>query len=351
MRRSNEWSVHGPYEHRQRWRIHYVRRGPDGSRETKYETFATRAAAELVAKGARDEAQGTTVEMAVDAFLKWKSESKGAVENTIDNYRFRLWRLLGLPRNSGRPIRWCARRGAELYQSSIRGASDTHINGLSVGRMWGRFCVKEKWLKVDPFAEVEAKGKRRKGSTKERLTVNESRKLETYCFAHADDQDCVLTYGYLMLGKRASELVGVTARDLDDDGWRLRITKAKTETSVGSIPLNADLRGMLLGLANGRVPTAHLFTQRGGREPMSRFSARDRVKAVLKKAGVPELPPQALRRTFTDNALMQGQALHRIADMAGHTSVAVTQRSYAAPGQVEAANVTRALKVMQGGKR
>jgi len=51
---------------------------------------------------------------------------------------------------------------------------------------------------------------------------------------------------------------------------------------------------------------------------------RDRVKAVLKRAGVTVLPPQALRRTFTDLASMQGHSLRAIGEMVGHTSTAVT---------------------------
>ena len=314
---------------------------------------------------------------AVDAFLKWKAEAKGAVASTIANYSHRLRALLALPENDTRPIRWLVQRGADLYAASltkkagtVTRANDTHINGLAVGRMFGAYCVKQKMLKSNPFADVEPVGKRNRGSNKPRLTVNESRQLEAHCLADPTDPDRVLTYAYMMLGKRASELARVTVRDLDDDGWLLRITKAKTDTSVGSVPVPERLREMLLGLARARVKTAEpvaiaaeilvpterstavfLFTQRDGTEPMSRFTARDRVRAVLKAAGVPVLPPQALRRTFTDNAGRQGIALTTIAEMAGHTSVAVTRRSYIGSDVVEAAAVERHLKVMQGGKK
>jgi len=342
--------IYGPYEHGDTWRVHFVTGSGRRGRKTTYETFATRVAAEACITAARDEAQGVTVRHAVDAFLEVKRE-RGRESTTIENYEHRLWRLLGLPGNSARPIRFVAGRGEELYRASIgTAAGDTHINGLNVGKMWGRFCVKQKWLKLDPFADVEPVGQKRKGSEKERLNVNQSRKLEAYCFADLRDMNRVLTYGYMMLGKRANELVQVTAQDLDDDGWLLHIRKAKTEAGEGGIAVPEMLRAMLLGLAEGKAPDARLFTRLDG-EPMSRFVARDRVRAVCKAAGVPVVSPQALRRTFTDNAGRQGIALRAIADMTGHESTAVTQRSYIAREVVDAAAVERNFKVLAGGRK
>ena len=349
MRRSNHWRVNGPTKHGRKWRVTFSR-GSGREREVAYESFDTQAEADACIANARDEAQGLTVKGAVDKLLEHK-RAKGVAESTVEYYEHRLWMTLGLPANASRPVRWVTRRGAELYQASMAGhANDTHISGLVVAKMWGAWCVKQRILKVDPFAEVEPMGRRRRGSTKPRLTVNESRQLEAYCLAKPDDPDRVLTYGYLMLGKRASELAGLTVRDLDDDGWLVRITKSKTEASETAVGVPETLRPMLLGLANGKAPDAHLFVNQSG-APMSRYVARERVMAVLKAAGVPALPPQALRRTFTDNAGRQGFALRAIADMTGHETPAVTQRSYISAGVVDGAAVERNFKVLAGGKR
>lgn len=340
--------IYGPYEHKRQWRVHIVTTS-DGRRSTRYRSYPTREQAQAYIDTASEQAQGDTVRSAVDAFLEAKRK-RGLADVTIESYEDRLARLLGLPKNANRPLRWVRDRGDELYQASVYGAGDTHINGLNVGRMWGAWCVKQKMLRANPFADVEAVGRKRHGSTKERLTVNECRQLEAYCCAHADNPDCVLTYGYLMLGKRASELARVTVRDLDDNGWLLRIRKAKSAASVGSIAVPEVLREMLLGLAEGKAPDAALFVGCEG-QPLSRYMARDRVRAVLKAAGVTELPPQALRRTFTDNAGRQGIALKSIAEMTGHTSPNVTKRSYIDKGVVDAAAVERNFKVLQGGVR
>ena len=84
---------------------------------------------------------------------------------------------------------------------------------------------------------------------------------------------------------------------------------------------------------------------------MSRYTARDRVKAVLKRAGVTVLPPQALRRTNADLGVIQGRALTTVAEALGHTSSAVTARSYASAEAVDGARAERVLHVLQGGRR
>lgn len=350
MRRSNEPRIYGPYKHGDVWRNHYVTRDARGKRKTEYSTHATRAAAEAELAGARDEAQGITVRMAVDAYLE-KVRKRGREDSTIENYEHRLWRLLGLPGNANRPIRWVQNRGAELYEASIGdGANDTHINGLNVGRMFGAFCVKERMLKSNPFADVEAVGRKVKGSSKPRLTVNESRVLEEYCFKHADNPDCVLTYGYLMLGKRASELARVTPKDLDDDGWLLKIREAKSEAGIGDAPIPVLLRDLLVALAAGRAPESHLFVNQAG-ERMSRYVARERVRAITKAAIGREVNPQELRRTWFDNGLRQGRALDSMASMGGHTSIEVTKRSYASREAIAAGAVERNFQIIAGGKR
>jgi len=55
-------------------------------------------------------------------------------------------------------------------------------------------CVKQRLLKMNPFATVETVGRRKHGSSKPRLSIDECRTLEAFCFAHADEPDCVLTY-------------------------------------------------------------------------------------------------------------------------------------------------------------
>jgi len=82
-----------------------------------------------------------------------------------------------------RPVRALNHRGAELYaaaQVKPNGkprAADTHQDALSVAKDFGAFCVEQRWLRVNPFAEVEPVGRKVEGADKPRLTVDESRRL------------------------------------------------------------------------------------------------------------------------------------------------------------------------------
>lgn len=339
--------INGPYEHGNQWRV-YITATCGGRRTTSRESFTTEALALAWIDGASEQAQGVTVKGAVDEFIEAKRKS-GLADTTIENYRFRLVRLVGMDRHGNRPVRYLAGRGGVLYAESVRGAADTHINGLNVGRMFGAWCVEQRYLKRDPFAGVKKVGRKRKGATKPRPSRDERRKIEAYCFAHPS-QDTTLTYGYMMIGKRASEIVRLRVRDLDDDGWMVRILDAKSETSIGDVPVPGRLRDMLLELAKGRAADAVLFTRLDGK-PMSRYGARDRVRAVTKAAIGREVCPQELRRAFVDESRAQGYTLRTIAEAAGHTSTAVTERSYQSRGAADAAAVERNLKVIAGGKR
>jgi integrase len=350
MRRQT--GIYGPYEHGDRHRVHIVTRS-GGVRKTEYETFATRALAEAYIAGARDQAQGRTVRQAIDAFLAAK-RVKGLEAATIDSYRDRLAMLLD--RVAARSLRYVAGRGDELYAAAQAGhAPDTHRNALAVGRMWGRWCVKRRWLRVDPFADVEPVGARTYGADKSRLTLDESRQLQAYCHGHIEDPGAVLTLAYLLLGPRASELVRRDIRDLDDGGRLLWIGRTKTKAGRRRLIVPDELVGPLLAIAGGRPGDVPLFVHPAKRArrsrsehgtPWSRHVAYGHVRRVCKAAGVPELPPQALRRTQATLATDAGATGLMVAAQLGHevATPAVTGSAYVGRDAASDAAAARAWK-------
>lgn len=292
---------------------------------------------------------------AIEAFLASKVE-RGRAGATIESYEDRLEMLLGAVLE--RPLRAVAGRGAELYagaQTGLRGAraADTHRNALSVAKMWGRWCVKQRWLRADPFADVEPIGARTFGADKPQLTVDESRQLDAWCRARGGDPDAVITLAYLLLGARASELVRRDVRDLDDGGRLLLIGKTKSRAGRRRLAIPPELAVLLVVLAAGRGPDAPLFAHPGG-ERWSRHVAYGRVRRVCKAAGVPVRPPQALRRTQSTLATEAGETALAVARHLGHAigaAPAVTHRSYVARDAARDAEVERGLRVLQGGRR
>ena len=287
---------------------------------------------------------------AIDAFLDTKRE-KGREPATISSAEDRLWRLLGLPGNGARPLRFVHGKGAELYAAArVDVAADTHRNALSVGKDWGAFCVSRRWLRLNPFADVEPVGRKVTGAEKPQLRIDEVRKLQAWCHAHAGEQGAIVTLGYLLLGARASELVRRPIRDLDDDGRVLWIGKTKSRAGRRRLKIPAELQPLLANLAAGRASEAPLFVGEDG-EARDRFWARLQVLRACRLAEVPELPPQALRATQATLATDAGATGLMVAEHLGHGSVGVAARSYVQPDAARAAQADRAFRVIAGGKR
>lgn len=349
-------SYFGPYERGRLWRVHVVT-GSGRARKTSYETFASRALAEAFIAGGRDEAQGITVKHAVTAFLGDR-RSKGRSENTLIAYRERLDAIVG--HVGQRPVRYLKGRGAELYARSQvypaghrragKGRSaDTHQNILLVAQMLGRFAVKQRWLRVNPWAGVEPVGRRVHGADKVRLTVDESRALEAWCIERPDDKYAVLTLGYLYLGVRESELTKRTVRDVDDGGRLLWIRRTKTVAGSRRLVVPEPLAEMLRSLVRGRASGDPVFlNERGGR--LSESMAWHRVTQACKSAGVPVVPPQALRRTHATLAEEAGESALAVARHLGQATgkaPAVTHRSYVGRDAAKQAQMDRSMRALR----
>ena len=339
--------VNGPYKHGRKYRVYFVT-GSGRDRTTTYEVFATRAAAQACYDGAVDEAQGVTVSAAVKAYIDVK-RAQGRAPLTIVAYEGRLNALLADYLH--RPVRSVLHRGAELYSAVLAGRSaDGHQNILTAGRLWAKWCVKQKWLKANPFADVDPVGQRVHGADKARLTVDESRKLEAWCIAHASDQGAVLTLGYLYLGPRNTELArDRVVRDLDDGGRLLVIGKTKSKAGRRTLRIPEILGDMLRAQVDGKPGDVPIFTDSLGQR-MGPDCARKHVRRVCKLAGVTVLPPQALRRTQASLATEAGETALAVARHLGHAGTQVAAQSYIERDAAAASQGERALKLIRGGR-
>jgi integrase len=82
--------------------------------------------------------------------------------------------------------------------------------------------------------------------------------------------------------------------------------------------------------------------------------ANHHVRRVCAAAGVPDLAPQALRRTQATLAEDAGETGLAVARHLGHAvpkAPAVTHRAYVGRDSARNAQVERGMRVLQGGKR
>lgn len=287
---------------------------------------------------------------AVEAYCKGLAD-RGLKFVTYERAEYHLGRLLQLPTNGHRRLSWLARRGAELYDAAqVGSAVDSHRNALAAGKSFGRFCVKRKWLRVDPFADVEAVGRRKKG--KVQLYVDESRALLDHCLALCSKgarPEPVAVICALLLGPRSSEVVLRDVRDLDDGGRLLWIPDSKTPSGRRHLEVPEVLRPLLLELAKDRIGAAPLFVKRDG-ERATRHWMNHHCKAITKKATGRSVPPHGLRGTHSSIARRGGATGELVAAQLGHASTTMQEGTYATAEAMQAGKASTVLQVLKGGK-
>ncbi len=358
--------AHGPYEQASGgWKLILVRK--NGRRTAK--TCATRAEAEGVIEQLKLAATGSrSIRSAVTEYLAACAE-RGLAPPSVERIEYHLERIFDLEHNGDKPLTWLRARGAELYDGARTRptarekppAVDTHRNALTEGKAFTTWCVKRKLLKVDPFAEVEAIGRRRAGRSKPQHRVDESRKLVDYLLglcAVRVEPEVVGTLTTFLLGERAHEVVERDIRDLDDGGRLLWIDDSKSDEGRRTLEVPGVLQPLLLALAEGRGGDQPLFVATDGpgakRKRGTRRATRHwllyHVRKLCKAAGVPVIPTHGLRRSHISHARAAGTTGEIVAAQVGHGSVAVQDRSYVAAGAADAGRRERAFKVLQGGR-
>ncbi len=313
----------GPYEHGTKYRLIIVTgRGSRGRRESHTETFedkdrATRAKRELERQWA---GAGKTVGDAVRAHLEQLAR-KGNKSSTITTTRHQLESLFDLDMPL---VDLNRRRAQELYDKLVDTgvAVDTHRNTLAKARGFGKFCIARGWIRVNPFADIEGVGRRKKGK---RGAVKQ--------WEEHKDRGAVAGLLALMFSMRVTEVSQLTARDVDNKGRILRIaeTEAKTEASKRMAAVPPRYRPILLELAaNPLTSEGHLFVlDRGKRKgrPADRHWVLRNVRRLMALAGVKVITAHGLRGTSaTIGAAHSGAQVMSTA--LGHTSVTMTKDHY-----------------------
>jgi integrase/recombinase XerC len=162
-----------------------------------------------------------------------------------------------------------------------------------------------------------------------------------------------------VLGPRASELVRRNVRDVDDGGRLLWIGATKTAAGRRRLLVPDELAVYLVAIAAGRPGDEPLFVSEASRRwpagrRWTRHMAYNHVRRICAAAKVPELAPQALRRTQATLATDAGATGLMVAQHLGHAvgqAPAVTHRSYVERDAARDAAIDRGLRVLQGGRR
>lgn len=376
--------VNGPYQHRNKWRVHIIISN-GGESQTRYESFATESEASKFKRAVereifrskdaeslrtkaddlqklvdhyneeadRRDGRGMTVGIALDQYLDYMLDVKRNKPLSIETTRYQV---RGLIKDLDTPLRGITERVAlRMYEQRCTECKpDTHRNNLKVTRTFMKWCVTRGWIRRNPFAGIKGVGKRSQG--KEQLRIDEARVLVRTALAQAQVPDeeasgyraqqrrlsalAVLVAVYLAM--RSKEIVSIRRRDVDDGGRVLWIPHSKSRNGRRALEV-ADVLAPLLARRSsecGDDPSALLF-------PHDRTWVRDNVKRLCRESGVPEITAHGARGMHATIAAQMGATSHLVAAALGQDrNGVVAEKHYIQPGTLEAARRDRFQEIL-----
>lgn len=354
MRRRKGTRVRGPYPHPRGFHVVVFSEGGRSDRLCQTEEEAHQLIRDV--EKALELEGPITVEEAMKRYEAHK-RAKGNRASSILRTMYHLRSLVG--KSEGRLVD-LAGNAATIYETyAPTVAVDTHRNALSEAKTFGNWCVKQGWVRQNPWAKVEGTGERRRG--KEQLRVDEARRwlAKATELAELGDEGAVAAMMCLLLGLRASEVVERVGRDVDDGGALLWIDRGKTAGARRCVEVPKLLQGLLVDLAadmdtalGGR--SSFLFPSRSPRAKLphrSREWVLDNVKRLCRLAGVPVVTAHGLRGTMSSIASAAGAVTHLVAATLGHAGTAVTLGHYIRPEAAQRGTQERGMRILRGGKK
>jgi integrase len=313
--------ISGPFKHGKRWRVVVQ---VEGTRTVQ--SFETEEEARDVIAEFLQLSEGETVSHAIDRWLD-AIKARGRPKITLTTLRNaveRLAKFLPVKLHAVTP-RIASQAYAALVATGC--AADTHRNSLNVTRsMWAHLNGKGKG---NPWDAVVGVGARKRG--KPQLTIDESRRFLTAALELGEHEPGGVAAAIcLCLALRASEVVALEGRDVDDGGRVLWVQRGKTRAARRGLEVPEALRPALLRLAAASGNDGRLM-------PFSRGWVGYWVGEVCKAANVRRVPPHGLRGTHATIAASAGATAQVVATALGHAGVAVTREHYIAPGAEESA--------------
>jgi len=281
------------------------------------------------------------VSAAVDEYIA-HLRKRGLRDGSVATVAFRLRALLRTT-DRDRSMRILTGPAArDLYERRCAEiAPETQRQELGVASAFASWCVKQGWIRADPFAAIEAT--RARARRKPQHRIDEARKFLGTALGEGSQSGLAASIA-LTMGLRATEVVDRAVRDVDDGARVLWIDHAKSKAGERTLEVPEMLRPRLAELVAGRKGGERLFGD------VDRHWVYYHVRRLCKLAGVPVVSPHGLRGTWSSIAA-EATPVDHVARALGHASAAVTRRHYLADGAERAGKQDRALRVLQGGQR
>jgi integrase/recombinase XerC len=276
------------------------------------------------------------IDKAVEVFLKFMTQEKGASEHTIKNYSRDLADLCEYLEESGineiSEADFFALRGfvAMLFDKGL--AKSTIERKIACIKSFFAYLQKKNHTDDNPAKLLKFPKKEQKA-----FKVFNIDSVIALLEAPDDSKPAgvrdrlllELMYG---TGVRVSELVGLNVSDIDFGGLRILVRgKGKKERIVPIADIHIDMINEYLDIkheiCNGHLPDNEvLFINKYGSRLTDR-SVRRAVEKYLKIAGLPmDFSPHSFRHSYATHLLEGGADLRTIQQLLGHESLTTTQK-------------------------
>jgi len=171
---------------------------------------------------------------------------------------------------------------------------------LLEARTFGGWLVAKKYLRANPFTDVEGEGRRRRGKHKPILRMDEAQAWLAHAerLAAGGEVGAVMAMMAILMDMRADEITRRSMRDVDE-GCSVLWTESKTDAGTRRIRIPTKLRPHILKLVLDRSPTDPLFfSAKSASGYFDRAMPRKWADRISKAVRIPTVGAHGLRRTF-----------------------------------------------------
>ena len=277
----------------------------------------------------------------VDAYIE-HVQAQGIKPGSVTTLRYRLKGLTKLVERDRLLTGVTPAIAADLYTARAAEVKpDTHHAELGAVAAMFAWCVDQGWLRANPFDDVETVG--RKSARSDHLRIDEARALRDVALSDATDAGLAVAMALLM-GLRASEVVGRRVRDVDDGASVLWVDGAKTKAGNRQLEIPPELRARLRKKVAKRDGDELLFGD------VDRHWLGYHARRLCTLAEVRVASPHALRRTWAAISA-ERRTVGDVSQALGHANVGVTRRHYQPTNAEERQRGAAVLRSLAGGKR
>ncbi len=267
----------------------------------------------------------------IESFLNFLRLERNLAKNTVESYRrdlilfsqfFKNKNLLAINEQDLRDFL------SKEYDRGQKGRSTARR--LSTLRMFYRFALKEKWLKIDPTIHLELPKLGR--PLPHYLTQEEVDSIlaQPNLLTPLGARDRGMLELLYATGLRVSELVHLKAGDVHLEMGFLKVLGKGSKERLVPIGRSAlqfireYLEGARFKLLKGKLSDYLFVSNRGTKMTRQQFFLL--LKKYAKLSGVKkEISPHKLRHSFATHLLNHGADLRSVQAMLGHADLATTQ--------------------------